>query len=297
MEHKLYKDLARILSQLINKLKPLSEEWQNYPFQDLMKPLQSSIDDFALSMVRMISRIEEMKGMIAEAKSLSSEFGQDIFSQRTVTTNSGAPGPGMSYQVTDLDQAALEKSRNTLIGSGALGRYSQDSMGMKNMAQQLGLETGEGYFDGIGEVDFDQDRSMTDILDDLLSIEGNADLIGKKFGVSTDELETMNKALDDAKDSMKLMELTNATNIVLLEKMKDIQTDSLALEETKIANAQTLASMGVGSNKDVAMAKAKFKVDQANQKKTKADIDLRIAGANKELEVNRLLDKLEVDGK
>ena len=265
------------------------------PFQDLMKPLQSSIDDFALSMVRMISRIEEMKGMIAEAKSLSSEFGKDIFSQRTVSASSGAPGPGMSYQVTDLDQAALEKSRNKLIGSGALGRYSQDAMGMKNMSQQLGLEIGEDYLDGITEVDFDQDRSMTDILDDLLAIEGNADKIGAKFGVSTDELETMNKALKEAKASMKLMELTNATNIVLLEKMKNIQKDSLGLEETKIQNAQTLAEAGVGSNKGVAMAKAQFKVDQAKQKKTKADIDLRIAGANKELEVNRLLDKLQVD--
>jgi len=266
------------------------------PFQDLMKPLQASIDDFALSMIRMISRIAEMKGMIAEAKSLSSEFGQDIFTKRQATIKGSAPGVSTSYEVTDFDQAAMEQARNKLLGSGALGRYSQDALGMKNMSQQLGLNDGSKWNDNAYEIDFDPDRSMIDILDDLLSIEGNADKIGAKFGQSADEIKVMSDALDKAEDEMKLMQLTNLTNIDLLSKMTNIQKESLGLDATKIENAQTLANAGVGSNKGVAMAKAQFKVDQANQKATKAGIDLKIAGANKELEVNRLLDKLEVDG-
>ena len=262
------------------------------PFQDLMKPLQASIDDFALAMIRMTSRIEEMKGMISEAQHLSSNFGGDIYTQRQVAYDRGNTY-GMRTE-THYDEEARDKAAAKLQSSGVLtAAYGTGNMGMQNMVSDLGLTTDTF---AIGD-EVDMEGSVPEILQGLLAIEGNAEKIAAKFGKSKKEIKALETALKDAEKASKLMMLTNDTNIGLLADMTSIQEDSLALEETKIQNAQTLANAGVGSNKGVAMAKAQFKVDQANQKKTKADIALRIAGANKELEVNRLLDKLEVDGK
>jgi hypothetical protein len=261
------------------------------PFQDLMKPLQASVDDFALAVIQLSARIQEMKQNKQNASGLASNFGSGIYSEKLLYRDRG--NNTSTSTVSVYDEKARDKAAEQFMNSGAMGQsYGTGLLGAQNMVADLGLTTDTM---AIGD-EVDMNSSVPEIIKGLLAIDGNAELIAKKFGKSKKELEKMAKAVADAEKELALMELTNETNKTLLQEMKFIQEDMLALEEKKIQNAQTLAEKGVGSGKGVAMAKAQYKVSVAGEKKLKAAADARVAKANKQLEVNKLLDRLQVDG-
>ena len=263
------------------------------PFQDLMKPLQASVDDFALAVIQLSARIQEMKQSKQNASGLTSGFGAGIYTEQRYERGNPMKDNYSAGIETVYSEKNRDRAAQQFMDSGVMGQtYGSGLLGAQNMVADLGLTT-DTY--AIGD-EVDMESSVPEIIKGLLAIEGNAELIAKKFGKSKEEITAMAKAVADAEKELDLMELTNETNKTLLQEMKFIQEDMLALEETKIQNAQTLANAGVGSGKGVAMAKAQYKVSVAGEKQLKAAADARVAKANRQLEVNKLLDRLQVDG-
>ena len=261
------------------------------PFQDLMKPLQAGVDDFDKAMISVNRRLEEMTDQLEIAQSVSTNFGKDIVSYQL---HYGNPQMGTGHVTKNIDYTKLGTDASQLINSGAIeAEFGKGIMGIENMIRELALNDGSGFIDGEWALDLDQ--PMQKILEDLILMGNNAEIMGKRFGKSQEEIDNMNKEIELARKEAELMRYENERNEKLLKSMKTIQSSILQLKKDEVAAQQTLANAGVGSGKALANAKLQFKVEQAGFKKKEAENNKSIALANQELEKDKLRNQLMAD--
>ena len=291
-------DSAMALSRYQENSKAVSKQVEKtigrmakLPFQDLMKPLQAGLDDFANGMLAVNARLEEMTENIEIARAVGQNFGKDIVSYQL---HSGSPGMGTAHVTKHIDYKKLGTDASELIDSGAIEKeFGEGLLGIKNMIRELSLNDGSGNFDGYWQMNFNQ--PIQDIVEELILMDNNAELMLRRFGKSEDEIKDMTKELNLARKEAELMRLENDRNGRLMDRMQTIQSSILKLKEDEVAAQQTLANLGVGSGKALAEGKIAFKVKQAEFKKTEAENNKAIAQSNQLLEQDKLRDLLISD--
>ena len=323
------KDWRNVASEIINGAKALERFAENnkqvnkqieatigkmakLPFQDIIKPLQAAIDDFALGMANIQARLAEMTQNATQSALLGSGFNRGPDSQKYdrglmggadpyyYTTLNTSVNPGMydattqhfDYKGFKADKDAMLKNMPEFAKRFGGGN---DRQTLQNMSDRMGLKMdGWGVSD---EIHFDDTgKSIEALVGELLLMGDNAEKIKNTFGMTVVDAEAIEEALSKAKDEEKELTLLNIRNQMLLTNMLDIQKQLLDLDEKRVAAAQILANEGVGSGQSLAKAKATYKFETQTFKEEKARADYRVATTNKELELNKLRDQLIMDG-
>jgi len=280
------------------------------PFQDIIKPLQAAIDDFALGMQNIQDRLQEMTMNATQSGLVKSGFGRGPGGikydrgnpYRYTTINDPMTITNQYDPITteNFDSKGFKADKQAMVQN--MGEFQKRFGGdggketLRNMISRMDLKSTN--FMGMNDaVEIDSTANIEDIIGNILRLKGNAEKIKSTFGMTTVDAEAMAKALADANDEEKALTLQQGRNQFLLENMLSIQKDLLDLDDKRIAASQTLAEKGVGSSKSLAIAKAHFKMQTQNFKEEKAKADYRVAVTNEELEKNKLRDQLVMDGR
>ena len=91
------------------------------PFQDLMKPLQASVDDFALAVIQLSARIQEMKQSKQNASGLTSGFGAGIYTEQRYERGNPMKDNYSAGIETVYSEKNRDRAAQQFMDSGVMG--------------------------------------------------------------------------------------------------------------------------------------------------------------------------------
>jgi hypothetical protein len=291
------------------------------PFQDILNPLGSAITDFDLALSRLNDRKAELATVVEGARG-GANINLDAVQSSTKVIqrgNSGTASYQKNYKFDEL--AARENAENVVAWMREKGvdaanqkaRLDTES-GRTAAFESLGFKAGgwmqTGDLDQTNKFKTEEELINAIMLAQGIGVNNSIGNVGiadenekagafnleqlRNFGIGDPaEIAEAQKVLSDADKEIRAMVQANDNNKILQTEMLAIQEKSLDLDQKKIANSQALADAGIGSTRAVKVAKNLYKLEQAKEKKTKADIDARIAGTNKLLETSKFQQQMD----
>ena len=229
------------------------------PFQDIIKPLQAAIDDFADGLDQIKARLAEIELANTQTALLGSNFfrtdsggryDKGLFGGRKPYTETkiNYAYTGDQYDSSTYESFDYEGRRQDVAALRANmpefqkrfgGDGGRDTIGL--MMDRLNLDSdGWGVAD---EVDLDDmSLGIDDLLTRLVMLGDNAEILKNTFGMTVRNAEAIAEATKDADDEAKKLILQNTRNQNLLTNMLDIQKQLLDLQEDQIKAQKTLAT-------------------------------------------------------
>lgn len=269
------------------------------PFQDILNPLTSAINDFALAMERLDNRQQEMQNIV-KFRETGAPIDQAVTKEFT--------NPAQTRVKYTFDKELARKNAEEAV------KYMQEYSNLggtessrKSAFDSLGFKGGMFSYQGD---DFETDEQLIQAITEaqLVGIHGakskeataaapggrtNFEAMAAALGPDPAAAAEAKAKWEEATLEIRQMVRANENNIFLQTEMLSIQAQSIALDKKKISDQQTLADVGIGSTRAVKEAKNAYKVTQQANKEEKANIDFRVAGTNKDLEGRKLVNQMD----